>query len=272
MAGVKDAEGNMSQSKPSPQEMEGVGGYETTRRLITADAGDMAARAKYDEDHLAPYVDDYLDVLARNTYVRYRNGFLLAFLDGLLRHPEQDWTLKRARRVSAATLAGNKLEFEQGLALAIQAIRAKAKARGADAALDATIDRIRSQASQAMYPNGDPWSMHLRNLAALSECLAGTDQHRDVASQCLTDAAHLWRGYAGFRAPACLTLAEAVRVTGSSALGLSRQCAAFSVGGRPPCPGSDLLRPNNLSRQRYAATVEDHSCAGCQGAHRAFQR
>jgi hypothetical protein len=196
------------------EDYEGAGGYKAACELITEDAAAMAAYARQEDDAQASYVDEYLAVLGRNVYVNFRNGFLLAFLSGRLQQADQAWMLPRARRIAVAALGGNTLEFEEGLGLAIQAIRAKSNAPGAKQDLALTVNRIRSEAEQAAQSQDDPWSMHLRRLTALGECLGYTEQDKESASKCLRGAFDLRRGFAGFRAPACMTLEEAIHVTG----------------------------------------------------------
>jgi hypothetical protein len=59
---------------------------------------------------------------------------------------------------------------------------------------------------------GDAWGSVARRLAAAAEALALVSAEQEAARQLLEEAGNLPRGFAGFRAPAMLTLAEACHI------------------------------------------------------------
>ena len=123
--------------------------------------------------------------------------------------------------VAAAALAGNSPEFQEGLPLTVLGLQARAGEPGADQELDRHSSQIQAAAAEltaalAAEPwergEGDSWGSHKRWLVALAELRAILFDDRPMAIELLDQALDLPYGFAGFQSPACLTLAEAVRV------------------------------------------------------------
>jgi hypothetical protein len=156
----------------------------------------------------------YLATHTSYNYVQYRNRSLWFLLDAVLRHPDQQWVRAMVTEMAAAALAGSTLEFLEGLPLTILALRAAAQMPGALQELEtrkeqALIDADRLQQTRRQ---SDTWGRHKRVLAALASAYARLLGRETDAAALLNKALSLPYGFAGFQAPALLTLAEALRI------------------------------------------------------------
>ena len=165
-----------------------------------------------------PLLRQYLAIHSAYGYREYRQGSLWALLDAIIHHPSGEWVRSWVTALGAAALAPNRGEFAEGLVLAVLAVRARA----GDVAARAELDLRRVQALAAVRAlragetrrgAGDTWGSHKRRLAALAEVFAQLPGAPAAGTtELLTEALGLQYGFAGFHAPACLALAEAIEV------------------------------------------------------------
>lgn len=193
-------------------ELLGEGGY-----LATVDGPSLVALAREDSATGDTLLGRYVDVHVAYGYRQYRNRSLWELLDAVLRHPAQDWTREWVARLGLAVLAApNRGEFVEGLEIAVLTLQALA----ADpAAVEEVVARRDAavQLANALPPSptrgrGDIWGVHRRRLAALAEAFSRLPGGRLDATDLAGRALDVGRGFAGFTAPASLTLAETVSV------------------------------------------------------------
>jgi hypothetical protein len=189
------------------------------------------------------YLHQYIAIHSGYQYVQYRNRSLWFVLDSVLRHPNVEWIRDTTREIAETALAGSSLEFREALPLTVLALKA---ASGDDAAAQ-EIKRLREQAiaeaaaatdalnlsnfnllwtlQRPLAPVGtgtpkhgdDSWGSHRRRLAAHAQILARLENSPPEAFNLLLGAAGLKQGFAGFQAPACLMLADAVLISNPAA-------------------------------------------------------
>jgi hypothetical protein len=202
--------------------------YAASIRLSDADSLDLVAYMANHPEQEHDYVRDELRILASNSYAQYRNRFLWPLLSAVLQHPNPVWVQGMVTEIIIAALSGRPLEFTEGLPITLLACRAETdtEARG-------RLDAMCRDAIAAAEPfiseesGGDSWGSHTRRLAVLAEAYHVLGQ-QDIpgASQAVVDlfalARQLHFGFAGFQAPAWLTLAEAIRVCGGSPANVSQ--------------------------------------------------
>jgi hypothetical protein len=177
--------------------------------------------------------DEYLAIQGSNSYVEYRNETLSRVLNAMLAHPSQTWLRDRLPALVSAVLSVTAADFQEGVPLTVLAMRAAAGIGDAQSRLNAWWKWAEDQARALRDERGkgDSRGHHRRRLAALAECLATLPLKYDPASEridqqlgqfdyakldriaaLLRFTLDLPRGYAGYQSPACLTLAESVRV------------------------------------------------------------
>jgi hypothetical protein len=193
-----------------------ISSYEASLRLTADQSYLLVAYAAEHPGEGRTYLDDYLAVLAANSYARYRNRFLWPLLDAVLRHPSPAWARDYAARIAEAALSTSKLEFEEALPITLLGLKAQIDASaGAAERLREYRERVET-AAQVLIPDesrGDSWGSYNRRLAALAQIysLLGKPTARADLIQLAVD---LHYGFAGFTAPARLTLAETIRACG----------------------------------------------------------
>ena len=162
-------------------------------------------------------LSDYLAIHALNNYVLYRNRSLWGLLGALLMHPDQDWVRSTLPAIAEAALTGNRLVFSEPLNISTSALTGEPSPRQA---LDQRASNALEAADLLMLQlggpdeKGDAWGSHARRLASLAEAYSLVFNDPVRSAQILDRALELPRGFAGFRAPLCLTLAESLRICG----------------------------------------------------------
>lgn len=220
MAGHKDKTSGLPMDGPR-EAMEvlqpSASSYEASLDM-TADANEFLVG--YVAEHRGEpltYVDDYLAILAANSYVRYRNKFLWPLLSVVIRHLDPAWAQRYAARVAEAALSPNKLHFQEAVPITLLGLLARANAPDARAALEHYRQEVEGAAATFEPENsrGDTWGSYMRRLAALAQAhhLLGES---GLVSQSLGLAQSVHYGFAGFASPARLTLAETARTCGGS--------------------------------------------------------
>ena len=207
-----------------------------TGYLAERDGPSLVSLAVHVPDVGEPLLKRYVALHAGYGYREYRQGSLWALLGAVLQHPSQEWVQAWVSALGAAVLAPNRGEFREALLLAGLALQVHADEAGAADALERRrTDAIAASQKPADLPaglaidparNGDTWGSHRRRLAALAEALACIPGKEAAAQDALLRALALPPGFAGFNAPACMALAEAIEIAGGGAVPASQALAA----------------------------------------------
>lgn len=178
----------------------------------------LVAFAQADPEHNTSYLKQYIGLQASNAYSYYRNRSLRALIPAVVQHERPAWVLDVLRDLVASALTPPRIDFRSALSLTLRGLCA----RGGDAAAlqaleddrESTIELVRNLSPER--GKGDPWAHCLRRLAALAEVYARVLDRAAEAHQLLNEALDVdfQYSFAGYRAPACLTLAESLRVCG----------------------------------------------------------
>jgi hypothetical protein len=161
------------------------------------------------------YLKEYLGVHSAYNYANYRFGSLWALLRPILQHPEPGWIRGKVAELLCSGIGGGSAEFEDGVPLTVLALRASAGDAGAAKELAECAAAFRQEASE-LGPGrdrGDTWGRYKRLLATLAQVqtFVGADVNAP-SHDLLYDAVWMRYGFAGYQAPACLALAEAIRI------------------------------------------------------------
>lgn len=191
-----------------------VSGTDAAGFIAERDAPDLVAFAKLDPATNTEYLERYIDIHATNRYPYYRNRSLEMLLQPILQFPDPNWVRRLVQRIATAALTVATVDFEEYLPLAVLGCRAH------NGDLDASIELEHArqqllQAAAGLRPEEgrtDSWSHYQRRASALAEVFAVALGRRRDAADLLTLARDLPKGFAGFRAPSALTLAEATRI------------------------------------------------------------
>ena len=159
-------------------------------------------------------LERYLDIHAANRYAHYRNRSLWMLLQPILRFPDPQWVRRLVRRIATAALTVTSIEFEELLPLAVRGVRARHGDVVAARELEDARERLIQGAATLRPEEGrtDSWSNYQRRASALAEVLAVANDRRNDAADLLRLARQLPKGFAGYRAPSALTLAESTRI------------------------------------------------------------
>jgi hypothetical protein len=183
--------------------------------LAEQDGLPLVAFAAQDPALHTRYFLDYVAVHAANNYLHYRNRSLWALVAPVLLHPDPEWARQMLVELAQAALAGSRIDFREGLGLALQALHEQAGRPGSGPSFNDRVQRARQAASLLPSPargEGDPWGHHLRRLAILAEIRAHVLSDPPGAAGLLQQARQLPFGFAGFRTKACLAFAEAASI------------------------------------------------------------
>ena len=189
--------------------------------LSAADGPPLVALAAAEADIGKPLFQRYVDIHAGYGYPQYRSASLWQLLSPLLEHPDAAWVREMLVRFGVALMGPARGEFLEGLEIALLTQKARTGDRAASAALDQRREAA-LEASEALPPGagtasarptplereGDVWAIHRRRLAALTESAVRLDLGAAVTSDLVAAAMRIVGGYAGFTAPAYLTLSE----------------------------------------------------------------
>lgn len=193
--------------------------------LAEVDGPNLVAMAVFDPAFGEPLLQQYVALHAAYGYREYRQGSLWALLEAVLQHPSQEWVQAWVSALGAAVLAPNRGEFRESLVLATLGLQVTAGEPGAAEVLERRrIDAVRASETPSSMPSrglvvdpvsdrrGDTWGTNRRRLAALAEALSRVPGQQPAVRDVVERALSLRWGFAGFNAPACLTLAEAIEV------------------------------------------------------------
>ncbi len=203
---------------------EALGSSDTGPRLRAArEAKFLVSFARDDPERGDPLLDRYITLHAANSYVLYRNRSLWAILESVVLHPSQEWVLDRTKRLLQGSLVGSALDFVEGLPLAVLATQAADGSQPAKERWKQIVGETAAEASDISSGlDRDEWSHLKRRVAVLAEIEHAHGWGPDV--QNLGDlAASINAGFAGYHAPASMTVAETLFVTGSTWPSVVRQ-------------------------------------------------
>ena len=185
--------------------------YEPNRNLVITLAPKLVGFAEAHPEQGGEKFSEFLTLMASNEYREYRNESLWGILSAAVRHHDVSWVQDRLQQIIAEACSGGGRAFSGALDATLKAVSDRDGFPGAfDNAVIAA--RNESQKQSGMRGDSDTWSELLRTFCALAEVKAvlfGED-----AAELIEDARACHTGYAGFRAPACLTLAESVEICG----------------------------------------------------------
>lgn len=181
--------------------------------LAEQDAPRIVAFARDDPVRGGEMLTRFIDLHASNPYAVYRNRSLLSVLATVCCLPNQDRAREHARHVVAAALEPTGVRFSEHADLVARALRAL----GGDTSELRRLVTARTEAvvkaRDLQWDRGgsDRWGHHARRLAAHGDAAALLDD-RVAVRTVLRAALEVPFGYAGFRAPASVALAQAFMV------------------------------------------------------------
>ena len=163
-------------------------------------------------------LERYLGVFADYGYAEYRQSSCWRLLAAWVRFPDvarAGWLRDVVVRIVETAVAGGSVQFEQAAPVAALAYAAAAGSASARKALhdEAGLLLNRAQLMSSGRLGGDTWGHHKRRLAAHAEALGWLLGDTALADPLLSAALNLaTSGFAGYQMPACLALAESVRM------------------------------------------------------------
>src|SRR6266568_3263211 len=183
--------------------------HEGVRYLAEFHAPVLVAFAQVDPEFGSQRVRDYVALSAANAYREYRNGSLWQVLRAVARHSDASWVRTMVPPIVEAALAGAGRDFTRATHLTLLVLRAAVDTLSR-AALEEEQRRLISEAQHLMPQRGrgDSWAEYRRSMGAIAEARQSV-LDEDVFGL-LQQALALPQAYAGFQAPACLTLAESL--------------------------------------------------------------
>lgn len=192
----------------------------TTRYLAELDGPCLVAYAASDPARGMDALERYLSVYTNYNYPEYRFSTLWLLLGLVVEYPRPDggaWVREAVVRILGSALGGGSVEFEQGLPIAVLALRAQAQDQTARQALEEHSGRLMEEATRIKSGRdrvgSDIWGHHKRLMLAHAQALGWLLGHKALAGQVLHEAQGLAdSGFAGYQAPACWALAETISV------------------------------------------------------------
>jgi hypothetical protein len=175
------------------------------------DAAPLVAYADENPPDGDRYLRQYIAIHTGYNYVEYRNRSLLYLLDAVLRSHNQQWIKDTLPDLAVSALAGNAVEFQEGLLLAVWGLRAMA---GVPNDFEAQHAQTLAKAAQLSNTRdeGDSWGHFRRRFASFAQIYSVLLDRDADAADLLENAINLPYGFAGFNAPASLFVAEVAHV------------------------------------------------------------
>ena len=192
----------------------------TTRYLAELDGPYLVAHAAKDQAKGTAALLRYLSVYTNYSYREYRLSTLWLLLAYVLRFPRPNggaWVRDSLLRIVTAALGGASVEFEEGLPIAVTALRARANDAAAQQTLVEHAEALKIEAA-SLKPGrdregSDIWGDHKRRMLATAQALGWLLREKERANQVLHDALALAdSGFAGYQALACLAMADAIQI------------------------------------------------------------
>ena len=188
-------------------------GLETPTYIAEGDAPHLVSFAIPVENRDAGtrLICQYIGIHAANPYPDYRNRSLWGILGAVLCHPETDWARDITRLLVTGAFAPSPIRFQEGFRIAVQCRRAQVGLADARAEFEQAAQETRDDAARLHSSRwkSNSWATYSRRFAALAEGAAIALENQTLAETFLNEAAALPVGFAGYQAPASLTLAEA---------------------------------------------------------------
>jgi hypothetical protein len=192
----------------------------TTRYLAELDGPYLVAHAVADPAKGTAALQRYLSVYTNYNYPEYRFSTLWLLLGFIVRFPRAEcghWVQDAVLRILDAALGGGSVEFDEGLAIAVRAMRARAGDEAARKALELQARQLIDEAMRLKpgrdREGSDVWAHHKRRMLASAQALGWLLGEDALATRLLREAVGLTEsGFAGYQAPACLAVAEAFHV------------------------------------------------------------
>lgn len=222
-----------------------AGARSTTRYLAELDGPYLITYAAQEPIRGMELLQEYLSVYTNYNYPEYRYSTLWLLLGFIVQYPDKDnskWVQEAMIHILSAALGGASVEFEQGVPIAVKALRAQTGDMAARQAFMQQAQVLRDEAVALMPGQGprvgsaaalispppdtmvpepgkerressDIWAHHKRRMLAHAQALGWLLNEGELAANVLDDALALAEsGFAGYQAPACLALAEAISV------------------------------------------------------------
>lgn len=208
-------------------------GIETPTYLTEEDAPLIVAAARDYPMEGNDLLEQYIDLHSANPYASYRDRSLWTILGAVLCLPESGQALRHAVHLCEGAFAPSPVRFAEALQLSAHARQsAAALAEMRDHAVSEAAG-LRPSASAAVGASGDVgspsdrWAHHRRRLAAHAELIAHSDPAK--AASLLDQVAKLAHGFAGYEAPATLTIAESNFIVRPGDEAARRDCLAAAL-------------------------------------------
>ncbi|HEY0071408.1 MAG TPA: hypothetical protein VGE04_15695, partial [Chloroflexia bacterium] len=198
---------------PPAAELQGEQGY-----LAREDGPLLVAFAFAQPQEGNEYFDQYVAMHTGYSYTYYRQRSLWLLLDAVVRHPSAEWVRGAVEKLVVSALAGSRSDFREALPITIRALQARQTGRAQE--LDTYIGMALARAEELTWGGrgtGDVTGEHKRRLAAIAEALARLLDRQAGTHQLLDRAINLPYGFAGYGAPAYLSLAESMLISGPTA-------------------------------------------------------
>jgi hypothetical protein len=189
-----------------------IGEMMSDREYLAVRDGPVLVAAHLNSSLGDDYLRRYVEFHNQYGYVQYRNRSLWALMYAVLHHPDELWVREWVAALGEVALAPS-IEFEKGLGITVLALGAVAGDHGAAEELEL---REASELEEISWISptrqGDSWGTHKRRLIALAEAYSTAPVLGRDPTELIRRALRIPYGFAGYQAPACLTLAEAVEI------------------------------------------------------------
>jgi hypothetical protein len=157
-------------------------------------------------------LERYITAHLANPYQEYRDSSLWEILACVLRDPDDAQARDVTRRLAVGALAPAGKPFTGALPMTLEALAAVSAPAWLDERVKtalAAADALRDEPGKT-----DLWSHQSRGFAALAEVTSLALGRSDIGEEMLSRALCVPGGFAGYQAPAAVTLAEAFSVCG----------------------------------------------------------
>lgn len=198
--------------------------------LSQHDGPHLVAFARSDHNRGNDFLRQYVDIHTGYQYVQYRNRSLGFLLDAVFNHDDPRWIRNQAVQIATSALAGSRSDFQEALLTAVTAVRAKSNPVAAAQIESMIQEAVKATGELSSGRRSDPLSRSKRWLAATAEVLHLLQRPADCQSLINRAFTIMATGFAGYSAPACLTIAEAVEIVGHPAPGAVREALDSALG------------------------------------------
>jgi hypothetical protein len=207
-------EGSSEGIEPLRASLLASGLSDTAGFLAEDDGPPLVAFARKDPPSHTQYLRQYIAIHAANKYRYYRNRSLWMLLKPVLEYPEAAWVRMIVEELVTSALTVTSIDFQDALPLTVMALKARADNQNAAQQLTQYAQRLCEEAAllSPLRGKSDSWTYYQRRASGLAEIYATMMGQSAEAARFLQLAQDLPQGFAGYRAYAALTLAEAMRI------------------------------------------------------------